>query len=96
MLHLQILSCQFRLETEYGLRQNVEADINGLHPILDQMTHSASELEDEFVSLQEQTANLKKTHEEVTYLFIKIFPLLKTHKKPQHWHYNQERSSCRN
>ncbi|XP_015277983.1 PREDICTED: keratin, type I cytoskeletal 13-like [Gekko japonicus] len=53
-----------KFETEYGLRQNVEADINGLQPILDQLTRSKSELEDEFVSLQEEICNLKKSHEE--------------------------------
>ncbi|XP_060112106.1 keratin, type I cytoskeletal 19-like [Heteronotia binoei] len=53
-----------KLETEYGLRQNVEADINGLHPVLDQLTRSTTELEDEFASLQEEICNLKKTHEE--------------------------------
>ncbi|XP_077170507.1 keratin, type I cytoskeletal 19-like [Paroedura picta] len=53
-----------KLETENGLRQNVEADINGLHPVLDQLTCSTSELEDKFLSLQEEICNLKKTHEE--------------------------------
>ncbi|XP_054849675.1 keratin, type I cytoskeletal 13-like [Eublepharis macularius] len=52
-----------KLETEYGLRQNVEADINGLHPILDQLTHCKSDLEVEFASLQEEIFNLKKSHE---------------------------------
>nr|XP_056720778.1 keratin, type I cytoskeletal 19-like [Euleptes europaea] len=53
-----------KLETEYGLRQNVEADINGLHPILDQLTHSKLNLEAELESLQEAICNLKKTYEE--------------------------------
>uniref|UniRef100_A0ACB8ETU2 Uncharacterized protein n=1 Tax=Sphaerodactylus townsendi TaxID=933632 RepID=A0ACB8ETU2_9SAUR len=53
-----------KLGTEYGLRQNVEADINGLHPILNQMTHSKLDLEAELKLLQEEIWNLKKTHDE--------------------------------
>lgn len=65
--HVEFLFLCLRYETECSLRQNVDADICNLRPVLDQLASCKADLQLQCEAVTEEMCCLRANHEEVRY-----------------------------